>query len=70
MIATAEANGQLGAVLQTVGEFYESEGEQQLRDAVKIAEPAIIVVLGMIVGLIVLAVMLPLLDLSTAGSAV
>lgn len=67
MIATAEANGQLGSVLQTVGEFYESEGEQLLRDAVKIAEPAIIVGLGLVVGVIVLAVMLPLLDLSTAG---
>ncbi len=67
MVATAEANGQLGSVLQSVGEFYESEGEQYLRDAVKIAEPAIIVGLGMIVGVIVLAVMLPLLDLSTAA---
>ncbi len=67
MISTAEANGQLGEVLQTVGEFYESEGEQLLRDAVKFAEPAIIVVLGLVVGAIVLAVMLPLLDLSAAG---
>ena len=67
MISTAEANGQLGEVLQTVGEFYESEGEQLLRDAVKFAEPAIIVALGIVVGAIVLAVMLPLLDLSTAG---
>ncbi len=67
MISTAEANGQLGEVLQTVGEFYESEGEQLLRDAVKFAEPAIIVALGLVVGAIVLAVMLPLLDLSTAG---
>lgn len=67
MISTAEANGQLGEVLQTVGEFYEAEGEQMLRDAVKFAEPAIIVALGLVVGTIVLAVMLPLLDLSTAG---
>lgn len=67
MVATAEANGQLGPVLQSVGEFYESEGEQHLRDAVKLAEPAIIVGLGIVVGVTVLAVMLPLLDLSTAG---
>lgn len=67
MVVSAEGNGQLGGVLQTIGEFYESEGEQHLRDAVKIAEPAIIVGLGLVVGVIVLAVMLPLLDLSTAG---
>lgn len=68
MIATAEANGQLGEVLETVGDFFEAEGEQLLRDAVKIAEPAIIVVLGLIVGCIVLAIMLPLLDLSAASN--
>ncbi|HAC91949.1 MAG TPA: hypothetical protein DCF63_15190 [Planctomycetaceae bacterium] len=67
MIATAEANGQLGSVLQTVGEFYEGQGEQKLRDAVKIAEPAIIVAMGLIIGTIVLSVMLPLLNLSTAA---
>ena len=67
MVATAEANGQLAGVLQTVGEFFESEGEQQLKDLVKIAEPAIIVLLGLVVGGIVLAVMLPMLDLSAVG---
>ena len=67
MVATAEANGQLGSVLQTVGEFFESEGEQQLKEVVKVAEPAVIVGLGIVVGAVVLAVMLPMLDLSTAG---
>ncbi|QDU90381.1 Type II secretion system protein F [Pirellulimonas nuda] len=68
MVATAEANGQLAGVLQTVGEFFESEGEQQLKEVVKIAEPIIIVLLGVVVGAIVLAVMMPMLDLSTAGA--
>ncbi|MCA9242035.1 MAG: type II secretion system F family protein, partial [Planctomycetales bacterium] len=68
MVATAEANGQLAGVLETVGEFFESEGEQQLKEFMKIAEPAIIVVMGVIVGAIVMAVMLPMLDLSSAGS--
>ena len=66
MISTGEANGQLGPVLQTVGEFYESEGEEKLRDAVKIAEPVIIILLGFVVGGIVLSVMLPMLDITTA----
>ncbi len=65
MIATGEANGQLGSVLQTVGEFYESEGEEKLRDTVKIAEPVIIIGLGIVVGGIVLSVMLPMLDITT-----
>ena len=66
MISTGEANGQLGPVLQTVGEFYETEGEEKLRDAVKIAEPVIIIGLGIVVGGIVLSVMLPMLDITTA----
>ncbi|MBX3422470.1 MAG: type II secretion system F family protein [Pirellulaceae bacterium] len=69
MIATAESNGQLASVLQTVGEFYESQGEQNLRDTIKFAEPAIIIGMGLMIGAIVLAVMLPMLDLSTAAQA-
>jgi len=57
----------LGPVLQTVGEFYESEGEEKLRDAVKIAEPVIIIGLGIVVGGIVLSVMMPMLDITTAN---
>jgi type IV pilus assembly protein PilC len=66
MISTGEANGQLGPVLQTVGEFYETEGEEKLRDAVKIAEPVIIIGLGIVVGGVVLSIMLPMLDITTA----
>jgi type IV pilus assembly protein PilC len=66
MVATAEVTGQLANVMQTVGEFHESEGEQLLRDGVKILEPIIIVGLGIVVAGVVLAVMLPLLDLSTS----
>jgi type II secretory pathway component PulF len=65
MIATAEKSGRLGQVLQTVGEFYEDEGERHLRDVIKILEPAIILGLGAIVAVVVLSVVLPLLDVST-----
>ena len=67
MIKTAERSGKLGSVLQTIGEFYEDEGERYLRDVVKIAEPAIIVCLGFVVATIVLAVLVPLLDVTTAA---
>ena len=65
MIATAEAAGDLGGVLELVGEFYEEEGEQRLRSLVRVLEPVIIIVMGVLVSTIVLAIMLPLLDLST-----
>jgi type II secretory pathway component PulF len=65
MIATAEQNGRLGPVLQTMGEHYEEQGETKIRDLVKILEPAMIVGLGVIVAGVVMAIMLPLFDAST-----
>lgn len=65
MIATAEQNGKLGPVLQTMGEHYEEQGETRIRDLVKILEPAMIVGLGIVVAGVVMAVMLPLFDAST-----
>jgi type II secretory pathway component PulF len=65
MIATAERSGKLGQVLQSVGEYYEDEGERRLRDLIKILEPAIILLLGGVVAGVVLSIVLPLLDVTT-----
>ncbi len=65
MIATAEQTGKLGDVMELIGEFYEEEGERLVRGAVKLLEPAIIVVMGVVVAGVVLSVILPLLDVST-----
>ena len=66
MVATAERSGKMGEVLKNVGEYYESEGERYLRDIIKIAEPAVIVFLGIVVAGIVMSIMLPMLDATTA----
>jgi type II secretory pathway component PulF len=68
MISTGERSGKLPQVLQTVGEYFESDGEQRLRTLIKMLEPAIIVGLGVIVGVVVLSIILPLLDVTTASS--
>ena len=65
MVTTAEGTGKLGEVMQSVGKFYEDEGERQVRQLANLLEPAIIVFMGVIVAFIVLAIMLPLLDVST-----
>jgi type IV pilus assembly protein PilC len=65
MIGTAERSGKLGQVLQTVGEYYEDEGEVRLRDAIKLLEPAIILILGAVVAGVVLSIVLPLLDVTS-----
>jgi len=52
-------------VLQTVGQFYEDDGERLARQLAKLLEPAVIVTMGGVVSIVVAAIMLPLLDLST-----
>jgi len=68
MISTGERSGKLPQVLQTVGEYFESDGERRLRTLIKMLEPAIIVGLGGIVGVVVLSIILPLLDVTTVSS--
>lgn len=65
MVATAERSGKMGEVIKNVGEYYEDQGERSLRDLVKVAEPAVIVFLGVVVAGIVLSIVLPMLDVST-----
>lgn len=68
MIQTAERTGRLASVMVTVGTFYEEEGEQKVRELVKLLEPLIIIVMGVVVAGVVMAIMLPLLEVSTSSS--
>ena len=67
MVLTAERSGKMGEVLKSVGEYYEDEGERHLRDIVKIAEPVVIIFLGIVVAGIVLSIVLPMLDVTTSS---
>ena len=65
MIITAEHTGKLGEVTQLLGEYYEEEAEANMRQVVGLMEPIITVGMGILVAGVVLAVMLPVFDLST-----
>ena len=65
MLITAENTGNLNEVTGLLGEYYEEESEAKLRQLVAILEPLITVVMGVIVAIVVLAVMLPVFNLST-----
>ena len=65
MVLTGQRTGTLGMVTATMGEFYEEEGESRLSEFAKVLEPAIIVVMGVIVATVVLSVMLPMFDFAT-----
>ena len=68
MLITAESTGNLGEVTRMLGEYYEEETEARMRQVVGVLEPLITVVMGVLVAIVVLAVMLPVFDLSTIGS--
>lgn len=65
MIAMAERTGSLGTVSRLIGEYLEEEGEMRLRALAGMLEPAIVIVMGAVVALVVLSVMLPMFDLVT-----
>lgn len=65
MVATAEQTGTLETVTQLVGEHYEEDGESRLREVVTLLEPAITIVMGGLVAMVVMAVLLPMFDLAT-----
>ena len=65
MIVTAENTGNLNEVTTLLGEYYEEESEAKLRQLVGVLEPAITVIMGGIVAVVVLSVMLPVFNLST-----
>ena len=64
MVMTGERTGSLGSVMEIVGQFYEEDGEERLREAAKMLEPLIIIVMGAVVAFIVASVMLPMFEFS------
>ncbi|MBK5920934.1 type II secretion system protein GspF [Rhodothalassium salexigens] len=65
MAAMGEKGGRLDEMLGKAADYMEAEFEDVTRTALSLLEPAIIVVMGGAVGLIVLAIMLPILQLNT-----
>jgi type IV pilus assembly protein PilC len=64
MIASGEETGKLDSVLQRVSVYYDSEVETAVKTATGLIEPLMICVMGVVVGTIGLALMLPIFSLS------
>lgn len=60
MVVVGEKTGTLDSSLNNVVEFYQKEIDRNLDDLIKLIEPLLIIVLGLIVGGLVGAVMIPL----------
>lgn len=66
LIAAGEEVGSLENSLQEISSTYESRVENNLRAATSLLEPAIILLMGLVVGFIVVAMLLPIFELSGA----
>ena len=66
MIKTGEESGNLALVMKRVADFYERELENKLALLTKIIEPLMLLVMGVVVGLVVSSLILPIFKLSRA----
>ena len=63
MIGVGEQTGALDAMLNTIAEFYEDEVDNAVDGLMKLMEPIMISILGLVIGTIVVAMYMPMFDL-------
>lgn len=68
MIKTGEKTGKLDKTLKSVVDFYQKEVEIKLESMLRILEPALIVFLAVVVGLIVAFIILPLYQIEMTAA--
>lgn len=66
MVATGEATGKLDEVLMRVSEYFATEAEQSVKSLTAAIEPLIMIVLGIGVGFLVIAVIMPIYNLTSS----
>ena len=64
MIAVGEQSGELEDILDRISETYEEELDLAMQRLTALIEPVIIILLAVVVGFIIMAVLLPLLQFS------
>jgi len=65
MLSLAEETGKTVPMLQNIADIYDEEMETHLSQMTALLQPMILLILGGVVGLILLAVLLPLTDVSS-----
>lgn len=68
MIRAGEKSGRLGNVCERVSNFYEKKLKTSIKAVTALIEPLMIVVMGIIIGIIVIGLLLPILRISSVMS--
>ncbi|MDP2671381.1 MAG: type II secretion system F family protein [bacterium] len=66
MVAVGEETGKMDDVLGKLSHYFEVEVEQQVKNLTTALEPIIMVVLGIMVGLLVISIILPIYSITSA----
>jgi type IV pilus assembly protein PilC len=65
MVEVGESTGALQEMLTSLAEFYDEEIETEVARFITLIEPVILVVMGAVIALVVLALYMPLFELSS-----
>ncbi|MBS0628545.1 MAG: type II secretion system F family protein, partial [Verrucomicrobia bacterium] len=69
MLTIGEETGNMCGMMQSLAEIYEEELDKNLLQLVTFLQPAVLLFLGGVVGLVVLSILLPLTDVSSFVSS-
>lgn len=64
MFAVGEESGRLGAVAKRIADAYDQEVDRAVKALASLFEPLLIVIMGIVIGFLVIAMLLPMLTLS------
>ncbi len=68
LVASGESSGRLETLLERAADYLEREFDSTTRTVLALLEPAVIVIMGVIVAVIVLSVLLPILQLESLAA--
>lgn len=66
-VRNGEESGKLGEVLSSLAEYMDEDNETAVKSLTSLIEPAILIVLGVVVGFVAISLFLPLFDLTAAA---
>lgn len=66
MVRTGEETGSIPYALEKIGKYYQEVLDESIKKATSMLEPIVIVIMGLLVGVVLLAVMLPIFQMTTA----
>jgi type IV pilus assembly protein PilC len=69
MVEVGEQTGALQEMLNSLAEFYDEDVETEVSRFITLVEPVLLIVMGVIIALVVLALYMPIFEMSSLGQS-